>query len=245
MTSRRFVAAGFLAGIILAQSAPASAQIGPCRAGEASPNLPPAGSPPLLRCVQAIVHPEGTQSVDNETYFYYIRPGLQPSLRSERKWVPYNEDDALRAFSRLWRTNFLDDLWIEVIDEPFENDVIGKHVIFHLEERLRLKGIDFAGATEVEISKIEEALKDQGIGRPGGGFVLDESTLIRNVRSVVKAVYAGRGYPNATVEVTKTLIPGGLRLFRLTFDIKAGTRIEKARRPARSTSSRSPARSSN
>ena len=61
------------------------------------------------------------------------------------------------------KTGFLDDLWVERIDEPYENGTPAKHIVYHLEERPRLKVVDYTGSKEVEISKIEDALKTAGI----------------------------------------------------------------------------------
>src|SRR5262245_17526623 len=116
------VAFGTLVGGLVF-AAPASAQVQPCTSVELGNNLPPANSPPLLRCMEVVFHPDGSASVDLATYQYYLNP-LQPSLRSQNKWVPYKEDDVLAAFDRLWRLKFLDDLWIEAIDEPYENGVV-------------------------------------------------------------------------------------------------------------------------
>ena len=224
--------AALIAAVLLMFATPAKAQVGPCSTVEASPNLPPADSPPLMRCYQLVFHPDGLQSIDSATYLYYI--ALQPTLRSQGKWVPYRKDDVLRAFSRLWKTAFLDDLWVEVIDEPYENGVMGKHVIFHMEERPRLKAIEFTGSKEVEISKIEEVLRNHGIDVTASGFrPADYYSLIRKVQSIVRDLYAERGYPNATVDVQKARIPGTSApwLLRLTFDIKAGARTPGTAEP--------------
>jgi hypothetical protein len=217
--------AGLLTAALLALSAPANAQVVPCSTVENSTNLPPAGSPPLLRCYQLLFYPDGAQAIDNATYLYYIQPSVQPSLRSQNTWVPYREANVLDAFNRLMKTKFLDDLWIEVIDEPYENGVMGKHVVFHMEESPRLKDIEYTGSKEVAISKIVEALNDKNIVRPWGGFVPPIDQLIRQVRGVIKDLYGEQGYPDATVEVKMTSLPSGPKLVRLTFDIKAGPKV--------------------
>jgi Surface antigen variable number repeat len=214
-----------MAGALLGLSAPAVAQVIPCSTVEKSANLPPTDSPPLLRCYELVFHPDGAQRVDNQTYLFYLSPVLQPSLRSQSKWVPYKKDDALTAFSRLWRTGLLDDFWVEVIDEPYENGVIGKHVVFHLEERPPVKVVDFVGSKEVETAKIENALKNVNAG--AGGFVREEYSLIRACQKAILNLYAEEGFPNATVEIRKVPIPGELRLARLTFVIKEGPRNKK------------------
>ena len=51
-----------LAGTLLAHAASpsvASAQVVPCAEKETSTNLPPAGSPALVRCVELVFHPAG------------------------------------------------------------------------------------------------------------------------------------------------------------------------------------------
>jgi len=205
------------------QTAAAPAPAVPCSTAEISKNLPPAGSPPLVRCIQIVFHPEDSNSVDGETYNYYIKP-FENSQRSINKWVPYNEDQPLAAFSRLLRTGFLDDLWIEVIDEPYENGVPGKHVIFHMEERQRLKAVEYTGSKKVEISKIETALKDKGITIRFDTFV-DES-VIRKVKGVIKDLYAEKGYQYADVQVVKTQLPNGPKLLRLSFNITEGPEVK-------------------
>jgi len=218
-----FVGAGLVLGALL-WSVPASAQqVTPCSTVEVSPNLPPAGSPALVRCIEQQFHPTETNSVDSDTYGYYIKP-FEASLRSQNKWVPYNEEQALAAFSRLMHTSFLGDAWVEVIDEPYENGVPGKHVIFHMEERQRLKAVDYTGSKKVEISKIEEALKDRGIKISFDTFV-DES-VIRKVKGVIKELYAAKGYQYATVDVQKTVLPNGPKLLRLDFNITEGPEVK-------------------
>jgi len=121
----------------------------------------------------------------------------------------------------------LDDFWLEVIDEPYENGVIGKHLVFHLEERPIVKVVDFVGAKEVEAAKIENALKSQSVNGGAGGFVRDDHALIRAGQKAILDLDAKEGFPSATVEIRKVPIPGELRLARLTFVIKEGPRNKK------------------
>ena len=80
--------------------------------------------------------------------------------------MPYNEkteQSLLEDFKRLWATNFLDDLSIEVVDDPYPNGVIGKRIIFKMEERQRVKIVDYVGSKKVEQSKIDEKLKEESV----------------------------------------------------------------------------------
>ena len=75
---------------------------------------------------------------------------------AENRWVPYDEDieqvDARRLQAAVG-TNFLDDLAIEVRDVRFSNGVIGKVVVYNMEERQRVKIVDYVGSEEGRTSR--------------------------------------------------------------------------------------------
>ena len=99
--------------------------------------LPPADSGPIVYVLIPCFEKQGGSSVvEAQTYLYYMN--VRPSLPSQDKWVPYDsstEQTLKEDFKRLWATAFLDDLTIEVKDYAFTNGVIGKIVIYHMEER--------------------------------------------------------------------------------------------------------------
>ncbi len=142
------------------QAAPAEAPA----SGQAA-KLPPAGSPPLVRFIQLAFPSQGDVSViDPQTYLYYIQ--AQVSRPSDGVWVPYDEKTEkvlLEDFQRLWATNFLEDLSVEVVDDPYPNGVVGKRIIYKMEERQRVKIVDYEGSKKVEQSKIDEKLKEENI----------------------------------------------------------------------------------
>ena len=160
---------GLLLALLVASPARAQqarpAAIQPCSANEiapppgVAPNLPPANSGPIYRCAQLMFHPAGDRvtetqpMVDSATYAFYLR--TTPSQRSQNRWVTYDESAIQSDFWNLWRTNFLEDLWIERFDEPYENGVVGVHVVFHMEERARVKIVDYVPArhTLFEVQK--------------------------------------------------------------------------------------------
>jgi outer membrane protein insertion porin family len=219
-----------------AVSAPASI-IEPCSvlANETSTNLPPAGSAPLYRCAQLMFHPAGDRvtetapMIEAQTYAFYLK--AQPSARSQNRWVPYDEQALRSDFWNLWRTNFLEDLWIEVVDEPYENGVIGKHVVFHMEERPRVKVVDYVSAQEgqdmqVDISKIETTLRENNIELRLDSM-LDESE-VRKVIGVIRELHAQLGYNDAVITTERAELPGGPKLLHLTFKIDHGPKVEIA-----------------
>ena len=63
----------------------------------------------------------------------------------------------LGDFKRLWATNFLDDLSIEVTDYTFPNGAVGKIVTYHMEERERIKIVDYRDTDEKSISIIKRS----------------------------------------------------------------------------------------
>ena len=188
----------------------------------AQAKLPPADSKALLRCLQVVAHPVNETVVEPQTYNYYIK--TRSSVPDKDQWVVYNED-ALRAdFLSLWKAGFLDNLWIEVVDEPYPNGVMGEHVIFHIEERSRVKVVDYQPTKgtklRVEVSKIEDSLKEKGINVRLDSFV-DQPT-IRRVQGVIHDLYAEKGYDGVTVTPEVVPIEGGPKLVRLTFNIDEG-----------------------
>ena len=69
-----------------------------------------------------------------------------PASRRRASGCPYDEkaEQTMREdFLRLWGTNFLEDLRIEVTDYTFSNGVVGKLVTYHMEERERVKIVDY------------------------------------------------------------------------------------------------------
>jgi outer membrane protein insertion porin family len=220
MLRRRFVPAG-LTLIALFLATPAMAQQ-PCSTIEPPNAAPPAGSPVLYRCAQVVFHPINQSAIDANTYDYHLK--ARWSLASQGKWVPYNEDAVLADFWNLWRTNFLDNLWIEVVDEPYSNGVPGKHVIFHMEERPRIKAVNYEGSKKVEIAKIEEKLKEKSIEVRLDSFV--DQSLIRRVKTVITELYSEKGYNFARVDTELKPLPDGPKLIDLTFNITEGPKAE-------------------
>ncbi len=216
--------------VALACAAPAAAQIvrqpgtpaPPQQTPVAQVPPPPAGSAPVLKSVELKFHPDNSPMVDPFTYLYYIksRPG---DVAKGEPYTLYDETELLADFRRLWATNFLDNLWIEVLDEPYANGVMGKHVIFHLEERQRVKIVDYEPHKIVDSAKIEEELRKKALNVRLDAFV-DQQT-IKKVSGVIRDMYAEKGYQFAEVKPTITEMPGGPKLVHLTFNITPGPKV--------------------
>jgi outer membrane protein insertion porin family len=196
-----------------------------------APAIPaPPGTPTVIAGLTLCFEKQGGLSVvDPATYLYYIELGPQVSLPSQKKWVPYTEQTEQMIqgdFKRLWATTFLDDLSIEVLDVEMGNGVVGKFVVYNMEERQRIKIVDYVAtdAEKVDQGKIEEELKKRGI-KLGIDTFIDPGT-VRRVTGVVREVYAGNGHMFADVKPTIKDVAGGPKLVHLTFNITEGPQVK-------------------
>src|SRR6185503_5368751 len=166
-----------------------------------------------------------TGSVENETYLYYIH--LRPSLSSQNQWVPWDETaekTVSEDFKRLWATNFLDDLSVETEDYVFTNGVVGKLVTYHMEERERIKLVDYEGSKKVERTKIDEKLRELNVSLRLDSF--RDDAAIRRAESVIRSFMAEKGYSNAEVTHTVTPVAGGPKLINVTFHVEEGPKVK-------------------
>ena len=136
----------------------------------------------------------GFPVVEANTYLYYIEMKSRLSNSQTGKWVPYDDsiEQVIREdFKRLWATNFLDDLAIRTEDYTFSNGVVGKMIVYDMEERQRVKIVDYEGLKKVDQSKIEEKLKEKSISIRLDSFI--DPGLIRRVTGIVRELYAAEG----------------------------------------------------
>jgi outer membrane protein insertion porin family len=185
---------------------------------------PPGANPVLLSMLLCFDKQGGASVIAPETYLYYIQ--LKPSEPSRDRWVAYTDDTeriVLEDFRRLWATNFLDDLSVEVQDYRFPNGAVGKLIVFHLEERQRIKMIDYDGATRVSRADINDRLKEKGIDLRLDAF-LDHGAL-RRVSAAVRELYAEKGYQYAVVSPAVRELAGGPKLAHVIFTISEGPKV--------------------
>jgi outer membrane protein insertion porin family len=187
---------------------------------------PPAGSGPVILFIAPCFEAQGNASViESQTYVYYIQ--LKPSVPSQGQWVPYTDatekiiqDD----FHRLWNTNFLDNLFVEVTDYKFPNGVIGKIVTYNMEERQRVKIVDYTGSKKVEISKIDEKLKEANAQIRLDTFI--DPALVRKVEGIVRDMLREKGFQFANVSHEIKEVQGGPKLVHITFMMEEGPKVK-------------------
>jgi outer membrane protein insertion porin family len=190
--------------------------------------LPPPDSGPIfLTSLLCFEKQGGFPYVEPSTYVYYIQLTPRASSPSNDRWVSYDdqiEQTAQEDFRRLWATNFLDDLSVEVRDVRLANGVIGKVVVYNMEERQRVKIVDYSGNVKVDQNKIEERLKEKGIAIRLDSFV-DQGT-VRSVTGVVRELYAEEGYQFAEVRPEVKSAEGGPKLVHITFHVTEGPKVK-------------------
>src|SRR5262245_42309756 len=203
---------------------PAGAAQAPAAASQA-PRLPPEGSGPLVRVIELRFEPVNESLIEPQTYLYYIQ--TQASRSGDGFWSPYNDEtekSLLEDFKRLWATNFLDNLRIEVVDQPYPNNVVGKHIIFHMEERPRVKIVDYVPADKVDRTKIDEKMKEANVSLRLDSF-LDQGA-VRRVEGILRGMIAEKGHQFAEVKSHVEELPGGPKLVKVVFDINEGPKVK-------------------
>ena len=109
---------------------------------EQIPPAPPEDSPELFRAMEFRFLPQGEQPRrDYETYFGMMEGTEYVSKPSLGEWIPYAsaEEVVVADAERLWRSGLLDSIWVDVTDRPYENGVVGKHVIFNFVESAEIR----------------------------------------------------------------------------------------------------------
>src|SRR6266516_7040920 len=192
------------------QAAAALPSIPFCGQQAAAPRAePPAGSAPVVLAFGPCFEAQGgTSVIEAQTYLYYIQ--VKQSRPSEGVWIPYDESTEKMIqddFHRLWNTNFLDNLFVEVTDYKFPNGTIGKIVSYNMEERQRVKIVDYTGSKKAEISKIDEKLKEANAQVRLDSFI--DAGLVRKVAGIVQDMMKEKGFQFATVTPDIVAIPGG------------------------------------
>src|SRR5947207_2283786 len=217
-------ALALVAAPLAAQGQPAALPPASVCGQQVSPAAQPA---PGVLFIAPCFEAQGNQSViEPQTYLYYIQQKF--STPSRNQWVIYDETSEKTIqddFHRLWNTNFLDNLWIDVSDYKFPNGTIGKIVTYNMEERQRVKIVDYVGSKKIEVSKIDEKLKDSSAQIRLDTFI--DPGLVRKVAGIVRDMMRDKGFQFAQVTPEiKEISGGGPKLVHLTFHMDEGPKVK-------------------
>ena len=199
--------------------------------GAGQQNLPPEGSPPLMRFIELKSGAaDEALGVNIETYLFYMEITKNNSAPSEGRWVPYTEETEkiLRAdFFRLWDTGFLDDLKIEVADDPWPNGVMGKRAIFTMTERPRVRIVTFEGSKALKRTDIDTAMVDMDVEIRLDSFL--DTQRAKRVESLVETMFSANGYQFAEVRHEIEPIETAANAVRVTFYMDEGPKVHVQR----------------
>jgi outer membrane protein insertion porin family len=207
------------------QAAPAPRSIEMCGMSMPAPDKAPPNTDPIVLAIALCFERQGGQSfIDAQTYLAYIQ--TRPSDPSENRWIPYTDETErglIADFKRLWATAFLDDLIVDVRDYRFANGAIGKLVVFDMEERQRVKIVDYEGSSRVSRSSIDDELRKRELVVRLDSFV--DPALLRRVAAAVRDLYSLKGYQFAEVKPVVTPIEGPGKRVNVTFAISEGPKV--------------------
>jgi outer membrane protein assembly factor BamA len=100
-------------------------------------------------------------------------------------------------------------------------------VTYNMEERQRIKIVDYQGSKQIDRTKIDEKLRERNVELRLDSF-LDEGS-IRRVEGVLRSFMAEKGFTNAEVSHKVTPVAGGPKLVNVTFNVSEGRRSRSAR----------------
>ncbi len=93
-----------------------------------------------------------------------------------------------------------------------------------MEERQRVKIVDYVGSKKIETSKIDEKLKDADAQIRLDTFI--DPSLVRKVAGIVRDMLREKGFQFAEVTPEIKEITGGPKLVHLTFNMDEGPKVK-------------------
>lgn len=150
-----------------------------------------------------------------------IQRGTLDARIFSRRGDPYSPDAVRRDFQALWNTQFFEDIWLEVQDDP--NEPNGKIVIFHVTERPIIRRIEYKGNKSITESDILDAFKQKKVGLSVESQF--DPTKIKRAEVVIKELLAAHGRQFATVKPTYERI-AATNAVKLVFNIDEGPKVK-------------------
>jgi outer membrane protein assembly factor BamA len=128
---------------------------------------------------------QGSRSVSEETYLFHLQSKVGD---------PYDRQQVLADYQRLWKTGFLDDLTLEMTDGEK-----GKVLTFFITERPRVERIEFTGSDALDPTSIEEKLREEEAEIPAGSFY-DPARAVKAAK-IIRVLLVDKGFPEGDVKV--------------------------------------------
>ncbi|HEX6739243.1 MAG TPA: outer membrane protein assembly factor BamA [Vicinamibacteria bacterium] len=154
----------------------------------------------------------GARGLPAGTFLYYV--STQPG--DELDEVRLRSD-----FRRLWDAGFLDNLVLEVLDDAdADAEGAGKLVRFHVQERARVRIVDYRGSKVLTPTKIEERLNREEAALRAESFF--DPKRSRKVENIIPRMLQEEGHLFGVVKREEKSLPGAC--MQLSFVIEDGLR---------------------
>jgi outer membrane protein insertion porin family len=172
----------------------------------------PAPAPANQQYIITKIFFEGNRRIQRDTLLARIfsRPG-----------DTYSVDALQRDFRALWNTQFFEDIWLEVQNDPDQAN--GKIVIFHVQERPIIRRIEYKGNKSITESDILDAFKQKKVDMTVESQF--DPTKIKRAEVVIKDLLAAHGRQFATVKATYERI-AATNAVKLDFIIDEGPKVK-------------------
>jgi hypothetical protein len=192
---------------------------------QVSPAAQPApGSAPVVLFIAPCFEAQGNQSViEPQTYLYYIQQKF--STPSRNQWVPYNE--ASEKTIQTTSTGCGTRTPRQPVDRRQRLQFpTGRSADRHLQHggAERVKIVDYVGSKKIEVSKIDEKLKDATAQIRLDSFI--DPGLVRKVEGIVRDMLREKGFQFANVTHEIKDVPGGPKLIHITFNMDEGPKVK-------------------
>ena len=183
--------------------------------------LPPPGSPPLVRFIQLAVPGAGRCVGHRPADVPVLHPDAGRAARRTACGCRTRNRRSLEDFKRLWATNFLDNLSIEVKDAPY--DERRHRQAHHLQDGRAAAREDRRLHGQQEGRAVEDRREAQGREHHRSASTRSSiPALIRKVEGVVRGLLSEKGYQFAEVTHEIKPMPGGPKLVHLSFVMNEG-----------------------
>ena len=101
---------------------------------------------------------------------------------------------------------------------------MGKLIVYNIEERQRVKNVDYVGSKKLERSKIEEKLKTTNTVIRLDTFI--DPSLVRKVEGLVRDMMKEKGFQAAEVTHEITPVTGQPKQINLVFNLSEGPKVK-------------------
>jgi len=192
---------------------------------------PPAGTTFIWIWEPCFPTQENLPNVEPETYQFYSKISGLVSRPRDGVWSPWNEQArnvVMSDFKALMQdTSFLDDLRIERTEYTFPNGAVGVILSYIMEERERVKIVDYRDGKGEPIKIIKRSDIDDKLREKNINVRLDAAVdlaMIRRVETVLDDMMTEKGFANSRITHTLTPVAGGAKLINVTFVINEGAK---------------------